>query len=169
MSDLLTLAGGVAAALQAQDEFLVLAESCTGGLVAASMTGIPGISGRFCGSAVVYRETTKMAWLGVSPELLEEFTAESVETTECLARSVLEKTPEATVSAAVTGHLGPNAPIHDGLVFFSVCRRHASGAAAESVISHSVTLRTEGRIERQRESASEMLSFLLNALNSPLQ
>ena len=44
---------------------LVLAESCTGGLAAAALATIPGISRWFCGSAVTYRDQTKIDWLAV--------------------------------------------------------------------------------------------------------
>lgn len=164
MQNLLELSRGVAGALQAQNQFLVLAESCTGGLVAASMTGVPGVSAQFCGSAVVYRETTKMAWLDVSPDVLAQYSAESAETTESLAKSVLSKTPEATISAAVTGHLGPNAPLHDGMVYLCICRREPGpGNFASKALA--VQLQTIGRIERQQEAAGELLRFVLRELS----
>ncbi|MCY3006520.1 MAG: CinA family protein [Planctomycetota bacterium] len=93
---------------------IVLAESCTGGAVAASFTGVPGVSDVFCGSMVVYRNDSKTQWLGLDPVLLAnpEIGPVSPQASEWLARQVLERTPEADVALAVTGHLGPDAPGH---------------------------------------------------------
>ncbi|HCO22091.1 MAG: damage-inducible protein [Gimesia sp.] len=113
----------VKSALVQRDEKLVLAESCTGGLAATLMTSLPGISEYFCGSAVVYRWDTKMKWLGVQRETLDEYTDVSLETAREMAVGVLRQTPEATLSASITGHLGPDAPIdQDGIICISLAR-----------------------------------------------
>jgi nicotinamide-nucleotide amidase len=166
MEKLPELARSVAEALESQAHYLVLAESCTGGLAAASMTGVPRISAHFCGATVVYRERTKTEWLGVPVEVLTQFSAESAETTECLSRSVLLKTPEATVAAAVTGHLGPDAPVNDGVVYFSVARRARRNGPDTEIesLSHEVQLQSTGRISRQQEATAELLGFLLRTL-----
>ncbi|MCA9016945.1 MAG: CinA family protein [Planctomycetaceae bacterium] len=107
---------------------LVIAESCTGGLVAAILTSLPGISDLFCGSAVVYRWDTKMKWLGVKPETLEKYTDVSCETAREMALGVLKQTPEASLAASITGHLGPQAPqAQDGLICIAVASRTATG------------------------------------------
>ncbi len=121
---LLQTAKEVQAALARHDEKLVLAESCTGGLVATLLTSLPGISDYFCGSAVVYRWDTKMKWLGVQPETLEKYTDVSCETAKEMAIGVLKQTPEAALAVSITGHLGPNAPPHqDGLICIGVAHR----------------------------------------------
>ncbi|MCA9140480.1 MAG: CinA family protein, partial [Planctomycetales bacterium] len=51
---------------------LVLAESCTGGLVSAALTAIPGVSSWLAGSMVVYQEQSKVCWLGVDQETLAQ-------------------------------------------------------------------------------------------------
>lgn len=113
----------VKSALVQYDQKLVLAESCTGGLVATLMTSMPGISEYFCGSAVVYRWDTKMKWLGVQRETLDEYTDVSLETAREMAVGVLRQTPEATLSASITGHLGPDAPVHqDGVICIGLAR-----------------------------------------------
>ncbi len=86
---------------------LVLAESCTGGTLSGALMQVPGVSKVFCGSAVTYREDTKVNWLGVRPETLRLHSAVSAETTEEMARGVLWATPEADIGFAVTGHYGP--------------------------------------------------------------
>ena len=69
---------------------IVFAESCTGGLVAASLVQVPGISEYLCGSSVVYREATKTAWLAIAPGFLRRHSAVSPETTLQLAAQVLQ-------------------------------------------------------------------------------
>ena len=93
---------------------IVLAESCTGGAIAANFTMVPGVSEVFCGSMVVYRNDSKTQWLGLDPGLLAnpEIGPVSPQASELLARQLLECTPEADVALAVTGHLGPDAPGH---------------------------------------------------------
>ena len=48
---------------------LVLAESCTGGLIAAELAKVPGVSNWLCGSAVTYRIPVKIDWLNVNRTL----------------------------------------------------------------------------------------------------
>ena len=97
---------------------LVLAESCTAGMISASLGLVPGVSQYLCGSAVVYREQTKIDWLDVDPASIESFTAESENVTREIALGVLKKTPEAHWSLGITGHLGPGSPSDvDGKIF----------------------------------------------------
>jgi nicotinamide-nucleotide amidase len=113
------------AGLLAQLELrLVLAESCTGGLVSACLARVPGISEYHCGSAVVYRLDTKTRWLAVEESMLIEIGPVSEPVARAMARGVLDHTPEAHLSASITGHLGPGAPEgQDGLVFVAVAWR----------------------------------------------
>lgn len=123
----------VKSALVQNNQKLVLAESCTGGLVATLMTSIPGISEHFCGSAVVYRWDTKMKWLGVQKQTLDEYTDVSVETAREMALGVLNQTPEATLSASITGHLGPDAPVlQDGIICIGLARITGEGPQMRS-------------------------------------
>ena len=80
----------------------MLAESCTGGLVAATLAQIPGISEHLCGSAVVYRAPTKSAWLGIDQRLLDDpaIGPVSAEVTRALALAVLERTRAPAVQVA---------------------------------------------------------------------
>ncbi len=131
---------------------VVFAESCTAGLVAGLLGQSPGISNFLCGSAVTYRESVKQKWLGVSAETLQLHTAESLETTNEMAVGVLDSTAEANFSAAVTGHLGPEAPNEiDGVIFVAVAKRNSN--AVEIVAGKRFKLESESRIDRQFESA----------------
>ena len=106
---------------------IAFAESCTGGLMSAVLTRIPGISENFCGSAVVYQFETKTAWLGISEEILAKPGPVSRVVAIEMARGVLDKTPHANLAVSVTGHLGPNAPKRqDGLIWFAAVARDSS-------------------------------------------
>jgi len=146
-------------------------------MAAALLGGVPGVSQVFCGSAVTYREATKTCWLDVPEATLQRYTAESPEATRALADQVLRHTPEATVAAAVTGHLGPDADDDiDGLVHMGVMLRppadNRAGAPPPTSPSSSpyqaTTIRLEqsGRRERQMESATRLLQFISDTLAS---
>jgi len=94
---------------------LVLAESCTGGMVAAALTRVPGISKHLCGSSVVYQSETKSQWLEIPPREIRRHGAESLAMSQLLASAVLERTQQATLSAAITGDLGPQGNV--GTIF----------------------------------------------------
>lgn len=125
------LAGEIRQLLELTGDQLVCVESCTAGLVAATLAKWPGISSWLCGSLVVYQTDIKYQWLGISPALLHDPSIGPVskQVTERLALEVLEKTPPATISVAVTGHLGPGAPeALDGFVFIALAQRKNRGA-----------------------------------------
>jgi PncC family amidohydrolase len=105
---------------------IVLAESCTGGAIAANFTMVPGVSEVFCGSMVVYRNASKTQWLGLDPAMLAnpKIGPVSPQTSELLARQVLAHTPEADFALAITGHFGPDAPAHlNRRIFVALVRR----------------------------------------------
>lgn len=138
---------------------LVLAESCTCGAAAAAIGSIPGASNVFCGSAVTYRETTKQAWLGITTIDLAQFTAESQEITNQMAAAVLQNTPDATISAAITGHFGPDAPpALDGVIFVAVQQR------GREIETQRVVLRSSTRQARQTEATAGLLTAIQQSL-----
>lgn len=118
---------------------VVFAESCTGGLVSNALTRISGISEWHCGSAVVYRVETKAEWLGIDREILEKPGPVSRIVAQLMAENVLAKTPEADISASVTGHLGPNAPAkQDGLIFVGISRRNSEGGPPKTIVKRHI-------------------------------
>jgi len=154
---------------------LVLAESCTGGMAAAALSGVPGISNWFCGSMVVYRTESKKAWLGVDPPRFDPAEPDSVGplTSNALARAVAEATPEAHVTAAISGHLGPNAPVElDGRAFIRIAlARPGRGGEEPEGISTSYTSQIRPssellrfRAERQEEAAAVFLEEIVEFL-----
>jgi nicotinamide-nucleotide amidase len=85
---------------------IALAESCTGGLVAAAITEIPGSSDVLEVSLVTYSDEAKAALLRVSGDVIDTFGAVSIATAWSMARGVLEKSG-ADVAVAITGVAGP--------------------------------------------------------------
>lgn len=146
---------------------VVFAESCTAGLVSAMVSMTPGVSEFLCGSAVTYREETKAAWLGVSREDLTKYTAVSQPVAEQMALGVLHNTTEADWSAAVTGHLGPNAPAgFDGVVFIALAKRTANGVQAYAPVRHK--LKRFERVDRQEEATALVMQSLREAIEKDL-
>jgi len=107
---------------------LATAESCTGGLVAARLTAVPGSSAVFRGSVVAYADEVKGGQLEVSGALLAAHGAVSAEVAAAMAAGV-RKTLGANVGVSVTGVAGPGGGTAEkpvGLVFL-----HASGPEGE--------------------------------------
>lgn len=158
------LARQVYDSLELSQRRVVFAESCTAGLIAATLGRIPGVSRYLCGSSVVYREQTKIDWLSVADAILEKHTAESSEVTAEIAHGVLLKTPEAHLALGVTGHLGPNAPPdRDGLLYLAVWQRRAEELRPLATAQHRLTDLT--REERQMQATTMALEFLHQCLS----
>ena len=101
---------------------LATAESCTGGLLAARLTAVPGYSDVTLGGVVAYGNEVKESTLGVPAALLEEHGAVSAEVAAALARGARERLG-ADVAVAVTGVAGPGGGTEEkpvGLVYFHV-------------------------------------------------
>jgi len=157
----------VARLLRQTNRKIVFAESCTGGLVSGALTKIPGISNFHCGGVVVYRNETKQAYLGIPAALLKDPGPVSPEVAEIMATKVLQRTPEADLAAAVTGHLGPNAPAKlDGLVFIAVARRASERETGAVVVKRLRCRRDESRVQRQRWVVAQVLLMVADDLES---
>jgi len=107
------------------------AESCTGGMVAARLTTVPGASAAFRGSVVSYADDVKEESLGVEAELIAEHGAVSAEVAAAMAHGARERLG-VDVAVAVTGVAGPGGgseakPV--GLVFV-----HAVGPDGEKAV-----------------------------------
>jgi nicotinamide-nucleotide amidase len=85
---------------------LATAESCTGGMVAARLTGVPGSSASFVGGVVSYSDDVKRAELDVPEELLRKHGAVSAEVAAAMAEGARRRLG-ADVAVAVTGVAGP--------------------------------------------------------------
>ncbi len=104
---------------------LATAESCTGGLVAAALTDMPGASMAFDRGFVTYSNTSKITLLGVSADTIADHGAVSAETARAMAEGGLSRS-SADICVAVTGIAGPSGDSDSkplGLVFFACARQ----------------------------------------------
>lgn len=100
------MAARVIEANQAKGRTVVLAESCTGGLVASALTEIPGSSAVLDRGFVTYSNDAKMESLGVSSDIIETFGAVSIACVWAMAQGAL-KHSNADVAVAISGVAGP--------------------------------------------------------------
>ncbi len=104
---------------------LATAESCTGGLIAASMTEIAGSSNVVERGFVTYSNEAKTELLGVPVALIADMGAVSAEVAEAMAEGALAHS-HADAAVSVTGIAGPGGGTADkpvGLVYLGACRR----------------------------------------------
>lgn len=123
-TDLTTAAKAALAACEKHGIMLVTAESCTGGIIAASLTAVPGCSHAFEAGFVTYANSAKETMLGIAPSLLRTEGAVSEAVAKAMARCALEQS-SAGISVAVTGIAGPDGGTDDkpvGLVHIAAAR-----------------------------------------------
>jgi len=92
--------------LKKQGKSIATAESCTGGKIASTLTSVPGASNYFKGSVVSYATETKTNVLGVSENLIKEFSVVSAEVAKTMALNV-QKIMNTDYAIATTGNAGP--------------------------------------------------------------
>jgi len=149
-----------------QGRRLALAESCTGGLLAARITNLPGASAYFAGSAVTYSDEAKAELLGVDPGLIETHGAVSAEVAEAMSRGALARF-EADVAVAITGIAGPDGGSEEkpvGYVCFDARLADGASIARDPVIPGD---RDDIR-ERSALVAMHLLRSLLGHNETPL-
>jgi nicotinamide-nucleotide amidase len=86
---------------------LAIAESCTGGEIAARLTKIPGASAYFKGSIITYQTETKLDLLAIPQELIQEHSVVSKEIVQAMASEAREKF-NSNIAIATTGNAGPS-------------------------------------------------------------
>ena len=139
---------------------VAIAESCTGGLVAAAITEIPGSSEIFEAGFVTYSNAAKVAQLKVSEELVETFGAVSVAVAWAMARGALHAT-EADVAVAITGIAGPGGATPSkpvGTVVFARAERDADPAR---IVADEKLFEVEGRSGVRLQAALCALELLM--------
>ena len=156
----------LAAELLARGLSVTVAESCTGGLVAAELTAIPGISAVLREAFITYADSAKAARLGVPEGLLQRHGAVSAEVAAAMARGALAAAG-ADLALSITGVAGPGGGSAEkpvGLVWFGVARRD-SGAGAESSVVWTVERRwpPAPRAQIRDWAAQKGLALLLTA------
>ncbi len=143
---------------------LVLAESCTGGLVGHRITNIPGSSDYYLGSVTAYAYEAKERLLGVRHETLLKYGAVSRETALEMARGVRQALApdfglDAVIGISITGIAGPgggmpNKPV--GLVWIGMSTPHGDEAWENHWPGN--------RIQNKEDSAEKALQLLVDYL-----
>ncbi|MGY4395923.1 nicotinamide-nucleotide amidase [Sphingomonas sp. UYAg733] len=113
---------------------ITVAESCTGGLVAAAITEIPGSSDILEAGFVTYSNDAKLELLKVSPDVLETFGAVSIAVAWSMAQAALEMSG-ADVSVAITGVAGPGGGTEKKPVGTVVFARAEKGADPAHIVA----------------------------------
>jgi nicotinamide-nucleotide amidase len=145
---------------------LGLAESCSGGLLAARITRAPGASAYMAGSVVAYSNEAKAGLLGVDPALIAAKGAVSPEVAEAMAIGALERF-DADVAVSITGIAGPGGGTEEkpvGYVCFNARLAGGTSIAREPVIPGG----REDIRERSALVGMHLLRILLSGAEPPL-
>ncbi len=146
---------------------IATAESCTGGLLAARLTDLPGSSDYVRGAIVAYANDVKVSAAGVPAELIERHGAVSQEVGEALARGARERL-EADVGVGITGVAGPGGGTEEkpvGLVWLSVAvgAPGAAGGGEAELLTRSVNL-PGGRADIRDRATTVAMHLVRRAL-----
>lgn len=155
------LAESVVRRASASQATIVTAESCTGGLVAAAVTAVPGSSQVFWGAYVTYANEAKRSMLGVRDETLASYGAVSEQTVVEMARGAVERSG-ADHAVAISGVAGPSGGTPEkpvGTVWLGWCSRDGGTGATRK--------RYEGdRAAIRHASVVDALQLILGRLES---
>lgn len=139
---------------------IVVAESCTGGLVSAALTEIAGSSATFEAGFVTYSNAQKTAMLGVSDDVLDTFGAVSIATAWAMAQGALNRS-EADVAVSITGIAGPGGGSEMKPVGTVVFARAERGVDSENVVADLRRFDDTGRGNVRIQAALCALELLL--------
>jgi len=159
--EIATLAERVIAENKALGRMVSTAESCTGGLVAAALTEVPGSSAVVQSGFVTYSNEAKIALLGVNSELIDTFGAVSIAVAWAMAQGALKRS-SADVAVAISGVAGPgggtpNKPV--GTVVFALAER---GKDPEDVVADMIRFgEDKNRAEIRMAATLRALQLLL--------
>jgi len=145
---------------------LGLAESCSGGQLAARITKVPGASDYLAGGVVAYSDQAKADLLGVDPKLIEEHGAVSPQVAKAMALGALERFA-ADIAVAITGIAGPEGGSDDkpvGYVCFDARLADGTSIARDPVIPGD----REDVRERSALVGMHLLRILLSGGDPPL-
>lgn len=158
--DIVALARRVIAENAKAGRKLALAESCTGGLVCAALTEIPGASAVLDRGFVTYSNEAKQELLGVSLDIIDTFGAVSIACVWAMAQGAL-KHSNADVAVAISGVAGPDGGTRQkpvGTVVFALARR---GEPGEDPVAEMRHFEVSGRGDVRRQATLVALELLL--------
>ena len=158
--ELVSLARRVIDENRAAGRRLAVAESCTGGLVSAALTEIPGSSDVLDAGFVTYSDEAKTALLGVAPDVIDTFGAVSLATAWAMAHGAVAKSGS-DVAVAITGIAGPSGgsdrkPV--GTVVFALAK---AGDDPEDAVTDQKDFGNLGRAGIRLQAALCALELLL--------
>ena len=140
---------------------VVTAESCTGGLVGAMLTDVPGSSDVYLGGWITYANAMKSGQLGIPTAIIEQYGAVSQPVARAMARGAIERSG-ADLSVAVTGIAGPGGGSPDkpiGTVWFAV---GAKGTDIDGAVDTQAVMRVvSGDRQTVREHAAKVAIQML--------
>jgi len=156
--DLKTLAERVLQAASAKRVMLATAESCTGGMVSAALSDIPGCSGALDRGFITYSNQAKFEMLGVDPATIEANGAVSPEVAAEMASGARDRSG-AGIAVSITGVAGPGGTERkpEGRVCFGIADEH--GTRTETVDFGPL-----GRDGVRRAATGHALKMMLDAL-----
>jgi len=157
---LVSLARRVIEANRALNRRIAVAESCTGGLVSAALTEIPGSSEVFEAGFVTYSNLLKHDVLGVSDDVLDTFGSVSIATAWAMAQGALTKSG-ADIAVSITGIAGPGGGSEMKPVGTVVFARAEKGNDSENVVADLRRFPDEGRASIRLQAALCALELLL--------
>lgn len=136
---------------------LATAESCTGGMVGAWLTEIPGSSDVFDRGFVTYSNAAKQEMLGVSPDALTRYGAVSEEVAREMAQGARDRSG-VDIAVSITGIAGPGGSEHkpEGRVCFGI-------ATANETRSETVEFGALGRENVRKAAADHAITMLITA------
>ena len=141
---------------------IAVAESCTGGLVSAALTEIPGCSEVFLAGFVTYANEAKMNMLGIASDVLETFGAVSVAVAWAMAQGAIQKT-SADIGVAITGVAGPGGGSEKKPVGTVVFARASRSGDPDDVVADQRAFGDLGRPAIRLQAALCALELLLPA------
>ena len=137
-----------------------VAESCTGGLVSAALTEIPGCSAVFESGFVTYSNAQKNSVLGVAHDVLDTFGAVSIATAWAMAKGALDRTG-ADVAVSITGIAGPDGGTELKPVGTVVFARAEQGKSDEDAVADLRHFEDKGRAHIRLQAALCALELLM--------
>ncbi|NLE64904.1 MAG: CinA family protein [Elusimicrobia bacterium] len=154
----MSLASNIAQKLLTEHRSLASAESCTGGLIAHTLTNICGSSSWFKAGTVAYANEIKTRALGVPPPLIKKYGAVSAPVARAMAEGARRKarTDYALSTTGIAGPTGGTATKPVGLVFI------AAASARRSIVKKCFFKGSRQQIKRQAAEAAMALLLKLS-------
>lgn len=159
-AELVAAAKRVLDANRAAGRTIAVAESCTGGLVAAALTEHPGASDVFTASVVSYSNAAKIAHLSVGSDIIETFGAVSIATAWGMAQGMLNRS-DADIAVSITGIAGPDGGSEKKPVGTVVFARAVRGEDPEKVHADKQHFTDNGRGGVRLQAALVALELLM--------